>query len=107
MFTDKDYIHTYYIECECTSFDHLVRLNWFEDHNVTTIQDIDGWVYLEVKLSHYIPWYKRIWGAVKYVFGKDELTYCDTMISVNEAKRVVASLNEFTDYKEAKYKEAE
>ncbi len=29
--------------------------------------DDDCWV--EVQLNYYLPWYKRVWNALRYIFG--------------------------------------
>ncbi len=50
-------------ECTCLTFDHNVR---FEvDNEIGTIS-------ISVPLNHWLPWWKRIWLAIKYVFGKTQ-----------------------------------
>jgi len=52
----------YYFECQCSDYNHLIRFN---------MSELDGDVYVDVRLNHYERWYKRIWIALKYVFKKD------------------------------------
>jgi len=51
----------HYFTCQCSDFNHLVRFN---------LSELDGDVYVDVRLNHYERWYKRIWIAVKYIFKK-------------------------------------
>lgn len=50
---------TCYLECECGNFSHTFRL---------THDYIDNSICLEVNLNHYLPWYKRVVAAVRYIF---------------------------------------
>lgn len=52
-----------YIECECSSLEHTMRLNW---DNESSEEDA---VWFDIYLNQYRPWYKRIWPAIQYVFG--------------------------------------
>lgn len=54
-------METEHFECQCNSFDHLVRF---------TLDPEDGDVYLDVRLNHWVPWWKRAWNAVRYVFKR-------------------------------------
>ena len=60
-----------YFECACHSFDHTLRFVLDLDENVAE----DDWsfptIYAEVMLGHYLPWYKRVWLGIKYIFGYD------------------------------------
>lgn len=49
-----------YIECDCHSDEHVLRFAY---------DPVDHDVYLSVFLNHWEPWYKRVWNAVRYVFG--------------------------------------
>lgn len=50
-----------YIGCNCNSLDHTMRFAWFEDEPDT--------MYVETFIITYDRWYKRVWTAIKYVFG--------------------------------------
>ena len=63
---------TEYFECTCGAPDHTLRFILDLDENPA-----EGWpnlptFYTEVQLSHYQPWYRRIWIGIKYVFGYDK-----------------------------------
>ena len=61
----KEFEHVY-IECVCDCQEHVLRItfdpNICEDH-------CGGDLWTEVYLNKKLPWYKRIWLAVKYMFG--------------------------------------
>ena len=50
-----------YFECRCSSPEHTLRFSYDEDEDFPC-------VYVHVFLSNG-PWYKRVWDALKYVFG--------------------------------------
>lgn len=51
----------HYFDCACSDFGHVFRFVFDEK---------DGDVWLEAQLDPRLPWYKRLWKAVKYVFGQ-------------------------------------
>jgi hypothetical protein len=50
----------HYLDCACSDFNHVIRF---------TFDPEDGEVYLDVRLNAYEPWWKRVWYALRYVFG--------------------------------------
>jgi len=51
---------TYFFECRCGSNEHTLQFTYDkEDHEI----------YTSVFLNDWLPWYKRIYRAVKYVLG--------------------------------------
>ena len=46
--------------CECSSEEHQLIVRW---------DDEDNEVYVSVHLANYMGFWKRLWHAVKYVFG--------------------------------------
>jgi len=51
--------HTY-IECDCESSDHILR--------ISSLKDDYYWLYVDVHLRKR-PWWERIWIAIRYIFG--------------------------------------
>jgi len=49
-----------YMECKCMSSEHLIKFHLDVD---------EGELCLDIHLADWKPWYKRIWTALKYVFG--------------------------------------
>lgn len=65
-----------YMECRCMSTEHLFKFY---------IDIEDASVCLEVHLANWLPWYKRIWRGIKYVFGyKSKFGDFDTTIMKDE-----------------------
>lgn len=55
-----------YIQCECSSDEHLVKLSrWKNDSG----DPDDDWVSLTVHLHAWEGFFRRIWVAIKFVFG--------------------------------------
>lgn len=54
-------ITTHYFDCDCAEFGHTFRVVYDE---LTR----DMWV--EVQLRHVDAWHKRLWNALRYVFGR-------------------------------------
>ena len=79
---------THYIECDCGGFGHLARISYFEDDK--------EYAYLNMQLNHYLPWYKRMWYAINYVFGRevDQCNYVENCMSVDARKQLIAFLQE-------------
>lgn len=74
-----------YVDCECTSFDHVIRF-------ITDEED----VYTEVHLSNYKPWYKRFWIAILYTLGYSQKYghYECTIIGKDKVKELINFLQE-------------
>jgi len=49
-----------YMECRCMSPEHLLKFH---------LDLEDGDLCVDFHLANWLPWYKRIWTAVCYVFG--------------------------------------
>ncbi len=75
-----------YMECACMSPEHLIKFY---------VDVEDGDVCLDVHLANWIPWYKRIWRAVKYVFGyKSKYGDFDSVILKDEdVLKIIELLN--------------
>jgi len=64
-------VHTEYFTCDCLHFGDTVRVLYMP----STDKDWEDSLYIEGLMDKNIPWYERIWKAIKYVFGFDE-NYC-------------------------------
>jgi hypothetical protein len=89
-----------YLECNCLAPEHLLRFYWWEDED----RDNPEWGYLcvETNLSHYLPWYKRIWHAIKYIFGSP-CGWGETLIYKENAKELKSIIEDYL--KEGEYNE--
>lgn len=75
-----------YFECACFSPEHTLRFVWDEEDNE---------IYTEVFLYQYHNFFKRIWMALKYVFGyKCKYGHWDCFIlQTKDAQRLKDLLN--------------
>ena len=54
---------SHYFECRCGSDEHTLRFT-------LDIADLDyKEIYSSVFLNQWRPWWKRVWAAIRYVFG--------------------------------------
>lgn len=53
-------IQTEFFDCACHSKEHLIAFEYVPDDNLLSTH---------ISLNHYLPWYKRIVVAFKYVFS--------------------------------------
>lgn len=74
-----------YYECACGSLEHLL---------VAVLDKEDNELHFEFHLCQYRNFFKRIWVAIKYIFGYKSRFGCfDTFILRNEdAERLIAML---------------
>lgn len=56
----------HYVECDCRDDAHLFKLVYVPGDNYGV-----GNVCLSVQMNQYLPWYKRVWQALRYVFGAE------------------------------------
>mgnify|MGYP001767292369 CR=1 FL=1 len=80
---------THYFECSCGSDEHTLRF---------TLNKEDGELYTSVFLNDWLPWYKRLWRAFRYVFGyKCKFGHWDCWIMRREdVDKLRALIDEFT-----------
>ncbi len=83
---------TKYIECECHSFHHVGRFIWHEKEEGLD-WDVDE-LYFDFALISYLPWYKRIWAAIRYIFKVDDCNYDCLIMDKEKVKELRDFLNE-------------
>lgn len=85
---------TYYFDCQCYDFSHLIRL---------TLED-DGEIYIDIKLNHFLSFYKRLIIALKYIFAFDISNghYYDTVMLKEEDYNLIKDI--FDQSLKLKYK---
>jgi len=82
--------HYLYVECECRSPEHVIRLNY---------DDYYGDLSIFTQMNHDRPWWKRVWVGIKYMFGKGNKDWhcTDTMIWNDETTKLIKFLEECRD----------
>lgn len=72
-------MNTKYLECACDSAEHTLRFT------LDVVDNEFAEIYVEVQLNQYLPWYKRVYRAVQYIFGYEcKYGHFDTTILNNK-----------------------
>lgn len=75
--------------CECENPEHMFRIK----------AGADGKAYhaleFSVHLNHYLPWYKRVWLALKYVFRVGDDHFDTVMLDVRDVRHLRDCVEDF------------
>ena len=89
-----------YIGCDCHSVEHITRFSYYEKdpHEI----------YLETHLTNYNNFWKRVWVAIKYIFGyRSKYGDFDCMIlSPTSVNYMISEFNKFLE-ENIKYEKAQ
>ncbi len=69
---------------------HIAQFDLTEEHG----DDKLGQCTVSMRLNPFLKWYKRVWVAVKYVFGRNDFHYVEAEIDVDILKEVVLQLDD-------------
>lgn len=62
-------------------------------HHFHVIHDLEeNEISIEIRPSHYLPWYRRIWMAIKFIFKRDDQWYSETIISEKDRMTIAQML---------------
>lgn len=61
----------HYVDCLCHSFEHVVRFRLDPGWNSTEV---------EFRLNQILPWHKRVYVALKYIFNIDHCYHYDNVL---------------------------
>lgn len=91
------YHHEVVVNCACRCRDHMfvAALDDWEDHDVDLI--------FMATINHYLPWYRRIGVALRYLFGMDNTftSHADVVCSPEDAVKVRDLCQSYLDRKAA------
>jgi len=73
MTTDHDMSEIF--QCDCHANEHMIKVDMF------VWSDMMPEFCMSVTADAYLPWYRRIWVAIKYMFGYPTLAWHDVMLS--------------------------
>jgi len=73
--------------CECSMPEHHLLFQHDAEDEITE-------VYAHIHLNHYLPWYTRVWAALKYVFGINTNGVYDTVLM---QKQTITELRDYLD----------
>lgn len=82
----------YHFECICGHFEHKFEVIFDPDEN----PDYDC-LYVTVHLNDGLPWYKRIYNGIRYIFGKRSKygDFAEFILEHDDAKRLSEVCNKF------------
>jgi hypothetical protein len=69
-------------ECVCHSFDHNMRMTLDLDEQEEKGRRLPT-IFIDVGMSQYLPWYKRVWVGLKYMIGYASTQYGSWEINYN------------------------
>jgi hypothetical protein len=75
--------------CDCHSKEHMA---------IVSLYDWDGGppdFYLEITAEHHLPWYRRIWVAVKYIFAQPSLSWHDIILKPEDVARLASVIDDY------------
>lgn len=81
----------FHLDCECGSPEHITRYSLWDWG-----PDFPPEMMVELQASHYLPWYKRIAVAFKYIFSGEGVKWHDVLINPEDSDKL---LNMITEYK--------
>lgn len=89
---EENYKYHHFV-CTCTDLSHNVVISEYLDDEFAKFDELT----LSIHMNHYLPWYKRIWYALKYIFRSDCGTYDSIVINKENRDQIVKILTDF-DY---------
>lgn len=97
---NDSYVHAHF-DCRCENFLHSIRFSYDPEY---------GELQVETHLGNWLPWYKRVWLAIKYVFKRTHpvhLQYDCCLIHPADYPRLRALLDEAERFEQVRATSAE
>lgn len=82
--------------CDCEDLSHQFIITYCNDTDAPSIS-------VQVKLTTWLPWYKRLWVAIKYLFRPGECRfgeYDEVLLKRSDAVRLQNVVNRLKDLKQ-------
>ena len=96
-----DFPKNYYFKCECGTPDHIFIVShdmfvWRDDPDTVEVEED---IYVHTGMNHYLPWYKRLVIAFKYILGIDNTNciYSESYINVEDASKLIDILKTYVN----------
>lgn len=80
--------------CKCHSREHML---------VVGVYDWSGEppdFFLEVTADNHLPWYQRVWPAIKYLFGQPGLRWHDVLLASEDVDRLQECIDSYRIHQE-------
>ena len=94
--TKSDWFEIKYLECNCEDPEHLLRFYWWKEG---VREDDPDWQYLcaQIQMSHYQGFFKRVWAAIKYIFGSRSQGWAEALLLKEQAIELRDICNEYLE----------
>tara|TARA_Y100000310_G_scaffold344546_1_gene457890 strand:- start:6483 stop:6761 length:279 start_codon:yes stop_codon:yes gene_type:complete len=76
--------------CDCHDLEHHFIVSTWDEVD-------DDLLEIYVRLRNDFPWYKRVWFAIKYIFGTDSANFTVVLLDIENAQRLAETLEDFVD----------
>jgi hypothetical protein len=82
-----------YLECDCSSKDHVVCLQYVDLNEPGKEQDVwEVSLYLDMQMRPYYPVWKRLWVAIRYLFKATPCNFGhwnNTIVNPGQARKMI------------------
>jgi hypothetical protein len=76
-----------YFECACDDAEHVIRVT-----RESALFPLGGYpwptVYVQVQMGRFLPLHRRIWVAIRFVFGAQDCHWADTILTDGNVERL-------------------
>jgi hypothetical protein len=82
----------YHFECLCGHYEHKFEIIFDPE-----LDDTENPLYATVSLNDGLPWYKRVYNAVRYIFGRKSRygAFAEFLLEPDDARRLVDVCNKY------------
>ena len=81
-------------KCECHSNEHMICV----DVHFWENQPPD--FCMSVSADNHLPWYRRIWSAIRYIFGEPKLSWHDVILTPDNIVKLETAINTYNTHKD-------
>lgn len=84
-----------FFDCDCVHPDHLMRVDIFQWSD-QPVRKGDVELSFTLQLSHYLPFHKRVWAAIRYIFKVVHHDwYTSTIVKFEDIERLKNIIDDY------------
>jgi len=91
-----------FLSCECQSTEHTIIVQVYDWGNEMPYKPD---FIVNIQAVNHTPFYKRVWAALKYIFGSD-LVWDDVLVQQDDIPKLQAAIDYYNKLLENKNKKA-
>jgi hypothetical protein len=80
-------------KCQCHANEHMVAVNVYH------WPDDEPDFCLSVTADVHLPWYRRVWVAIKYMFGQPSLSWHDVLLNHEDVVKLDNIISDYMAHK--------